>query len=363
MKETLIDSLKGAGMAVELCKYQDGSEILILPHGGRILGLFTAQSSQNFLWTHPALATAATARSFFGSDQWHNSGGDRTWLAPEVDFFFPDFPDTRHYWQPRQLDPGNYQISQNSAELALTNRLTARLSRSQEDIEVRITKTVSPAADPLRHEHGISKTGIEYAGYTLRTTLEWTSGKVGSAVVGLWNLLQLPHGGDLLIPTHVRTQPRIYFGTIAPDELVGGEHLVRYRMRAPGEQKIGIRAVAATGRLAYRRQTADGKWELVIRNVFVNPSGAYVDVPWDSPAELGDALQACNINSGLGSFSELEYHVPAIGPAAGRFFAEDASQVWAYRATREQIGELTAALVTTEPSSWDEGSPEHGTLV
>ena len=52
----------------------------------------------------------------------------------------------------------------------------------------------------------------------------------------------------------------------------------------------------------------------MIRNFLVNPSGAYVDVPWDGPAELGDAVQACNIKSSLGSFSELEYHVPAIGP-------------------------------------------------
>ena len=167
--------------------------------------------------------------------------------------------------------------------------------------------------------------------------------------MGLWNLLQLPHGGDLLIPTHGRTQPRIYFGTIAHDDLIVGDHLVRYRMRAPGEQKIGIRAVAATGRLAYRHRTEDGQWELVIRNVFVNPSGAYVDVPWDGPAELGDALQACNVNSGLGRFSELEYHVPAIGPATGRSIVEDASQVWAYRGTREQIDEVTGALVTAEP--------------
>ena len=46
------------------------------------------------------------AAAFFAGDQWHNSGGDRTWLAPEVDFFFPNFPRTDVYWQPRQLDPG-----------------------------------------------------------------------------------------------------------------------------------------------------------------------------------------------------------------------------------------------------------------
>jgi hypothetical protein len=363
MKDTLIGALTGAGKSVELCVHPDQIEVLILPYGGRVLGLFAAGSSQNFLWTHPALSTVSTARSFFGSDQWHNSGGDRTWLAPEVDFFFPEFPRTDRYWQPRQLDPGDYQLTRGDAELMLTNHLTARLSRSKEEVEVRITKVIAPAADPLRHEHGISKSGIEYAGYTLRTTLEWTGGGSGRSVVGLWNLLQLPHGGELLIPTHVRTQPRIYFGTIAPDDLIVGDHLVRYRMQATGEQKIGIRAVAATGRLAYRHRTGDGQWVLVIRNVFVNPSGAYVDFPWNGPAELGDALQACSINSGLGRFSELEYHVPAIGPATGRLIMEDASQVWAYRGTREQIDHVTGALVTAEGSTWDEWRSEHEPIV
>lgn len=359
MKLQLIESLQGAGLSVALSTFEDGSEVLILPHGGRILGLFAPGSSRNFLWTHPDCATIATARAFFDSDQWHNSGGDRTWLAPEVDFFFPDYPDTSRYWQPRQLDPGDYQCIESSSGLLLTNQLTARMSRSKEEVELRITKTVKPAADPLRPESGTSRPGLVYAGYTLHTTLEWTGAKIGSAAVGLWNLLQLPHGGDLLIPTHGRTQPRTYFGTIPEEDLHIGDPLVQYRMRARGEQKIGIRAVSATGRMGYRRQSEDSQWELIVRNVLVNPSGAYVDVPWNGPAELGDALQACNVNSQLGQFSEMEYHVPAIGPSTGRLFVEDVSQVWAYRGTREQIDEVTRSLVTAECLQSDEGRSDH----
>ena len=90
--------------------------------------------------------------------------------------------------------------------------------------------------------------------------------------------------------------------------------------------------MAVTGRVGYRYPARDGRWALVIRNFVVNPSGTYVDVPWDDPADLGYAFQACNVNSSLGSFSELEYHVPAIGPATGVLGSEDTSQVWAFRA-------------------------------
>lgn len=359
MKETLIASLKGAGQPVEVLSGPDGSEVLILPHGGRVLGLFTADCARNFFWTNPDLASAATARRFFESEAWRNSGGDRTWLAPEVDFFFPDFPDTSRYWQPRQLDPGNYQIEKTTAEISLSNRLTARLSRSSAEVELLIRKTVSAAANPLRFEHLSALSGIAYAGYTLRTSLEWTGGGVGSssAAAGLWNLLQLPHGGDLLIPTHARALPRTYFGAIPPDDLVVGDHLVCYKMRAAGEQKIGIRAAAVAGRLAYRHQTDDGVWALIVRNVFINPSGSYVDIPWNGPAELGDAVQGCNINSGLGRFSEVEYHVPAIGPATGRFLSVDVSQVWAFRGARDQIDVVTRNLVSASCPPSEEKEP------
>ena len=56
-----------------------------------MLGLFAPGSEENFYWTNPALRSVE-ARAFYAGDDWHNSGGDRTWLAPEVDVFLPDFP-------------------------------------------------------------------------------------------------------------------------------------------------------------------------------------------------------------------------------------------------------------------------------
>ena len=95
---------------------------------------------------------------------------------------------------------------------------------------------------------------------------------------GLWNLVQMPHGGELLVPTFGRTKPIIVFGDIPSDDLVNEDHLIRYKMRQQGEHKIAIRATATTGRVGYIYQ-ADGKWSLIIRSFIVNPSGEYIDVP------------------------------------------------------------------------------------
>lgn len=344
----LIETLNKVGKPPRLHERADGSSILVLPHGGRVLGLFARPSEENFLWTHPALESPESAAEFYDTQQWHNSGGDRTWLAPEVDFFFPNYPNKDGYRPPRELDPGNYQFVQDSRGERLVNRATCRLSRLNRPVEVEITKSFGPAPHPLRHERGLERlANLEYAGYTQWTSLKLPAGTDdGNAQVGLWNLLQMPHGGELLIATHVMTQPKIVFGAVDPDDLSVSDHLVRYRMQASGEQKIGIRAVAAAGRVGYRYPVPGGRWALVVRNVLVNPSGMYVDVPWDDPEDLGYAIQACNVNSRLGSFAELEYHVPAIGRGTGRLRCEDVSQVWAFRGSIQQIDLVASRLLS-----------------
>ncbi|MBN2295142.1 MAG: hypothetical protein JXM70_22120 [Pirellulales bacterium] len=350
MNTQLIDTLNAVGKPTETFESPDGSRALLLPYGGRILGLFAPDSDENFYWTHTALQSKETAADFYDSDEWHNSGGDRTWLAPEVDIFFPNFPITDPYFQPRQLDPGNYEIERGAGgALRMVNRLRLMLSRSKREVAVRIAKEVGPAANPLRHEAIAARTpGTEYAGYTLRTSLYWEDdNETDEMPVGLWNLVQMPHGGDLLMPTHVRAVPKIYFGRIEEEDLIVDDHLVRYRMRAEGEHKLGVRAVAVTGRVGYLYRAGDDRWSLIVRNFFVNPSGEYVDVPWGDTEDMGYSTQACNVNSQLGSFSELEYHVPAIGGASGQNSCEDAAAVWAFRGPLDEIRLIGKSLLTT----------------
>jgi hypothetical protein len=340
--KTLIHTLGSAGKAPWMYECPDGSRVLALPHGGRVLGLFTAGSDENFYWTHPALESAASAAAFYASEAWHNSGGDRTWLAPEVDVFLPAFPDTAGYFQPRQLDPGRYEAVETGGRFRLVNRLTVTLSRTGEAVELEMAKSLAPAPDPLRYERAVDLSGVTYAGYSQHTSLELLS---GSGPVGLWNLVQMPLGGDLIVPTYTPSHPKIIFGNIAPEDLSASGRMIRFRMHAPGEHKIGIRAVATAGRVGYLHDCGGGIWSLIVRNFAVNPSGEYIDAPWDDTADLGYSTQACSVNSGLGQFAELEYHIPAIGGATGRSRCEDTCQVWAYRGSRERVLAAAGALL------------------
>jgi hypothetical protein len=352
MLQDLITTLKAVGKPSEIHQTEDGTRILILPYGGRILGVFAPNSEENFLWTNSALDSVESARAYYASDDWQNSGGDRTWLGPEVDFFFPKYPnvDIAGYWQPRSLDPGNYGLSKTGGGVKLTNRLTVYAFKSRKQVELEITKSVAAAPNPLRYNTLLKVGALEYAGHTLVTSLKITGADPEKApLVGLWSLTQMPHQGVLFIPTYSRIEPRIYFGLVdtPPDELAMSDRLVRFKMRAPGEHKIGVRAAVTTGRIGYI-YPAGRKYALIVRNFFVNPSGEYADVPWTELDDRGYSAQACSVNSQWGMFSEMEYHVPAIGGDTGLHQIEDRSQLWAFRGAREDISKIARVLLSNE---------------
>jgi hypothetical protein len=347
--EQLVESLRSAGKEPMRLTSAAGHSVLVLPYGGRILGLFSPASNVNFLWTHPALVESQTAREFYGSDRWHNSGGDRTWLAPELDFFFPALPDTSVYVQPRPLDAGQFRVQTSEAEVLLDTEFKLRAHRPGVELSLRLEKSIRVAADPLRTRHAAELGAeLEFAGYQLHTSLHLLGSHPTSAWVGIWNLLQLPGGGELLAPIYERTNPTIFFGDIPENHLQVGERMIRFRMQAPGEQKICIPAIATTGSLGYLH-TDGNQHTLVVRSFTVDPAGAYVDVWSTRPDDDGYAVQACNINtSSLGYFAEMEYHAPAIGGDSGRDHSEDISVVWAYRGPEDKIRRAARLLLGAE---------------
>jgi hypothetical protein len=351
MKHRLSEILSQAGQQPSEHRNPDGSTVLVLPHGGRVLGLFPPESDENFFWTHPALESVESASRFYAGSQWHNSGGERTWLAPEVDLFFPDFPKLDRYWQPRQLDPGRWELSVEQGRPRLVNRLSCTLARSKAEVDLEISKSIAPAPDPLRRP-GDRPAGrpADYAGYVQTTRLRVLAVRGGDRVrVGLWNLIQVPHSGELFVPVYRKAEPRIVFGPVPAEELSSSDRLFRWRMSPRGERKIALRATGICGRIGYGRPRDDGRWDMVVCNLSVNPSGQYVDAPWDDLEDEAYAVQACSIDGDLGRFNELEYHVPAVECARAPAECEDASQVWAYRGTAEQIESVVHGLLTPDP--------------
>ena len=109
------------------------------------------------------------------------------------------------------------------------------------------------------------------------------------------------------------------------------DHLVRFRTPGAGLDNSGFAPPLQQAWLGYLYECRDG-WTLVIRNFTVNPSGEYIDVPGQRSTAsdaFGYSTQACSVQTELGNYCELEYHVPAIGFDTGQQSSHDTSQVWA----------------------------------
>jgi len=285
--ETLAEVLQAAGKPAKTLCFPDGSRLLILPHG-----------------------------------------------------------DLEEYFQPRQLDPGNNTSTRSNNRIQLSKRHQLRMSRSEVEVDLKIAKTIRAAPNPVRAEPGFETGGrLEYAGYTLETSLEVIeSWPALPPAIGIWNLVQLLHGGGLLIPTYGRHAPKTWFGQVPREDLEIRANSIRYLTRASGGQKIGLRATATPGTAGYIYRTGR-EHALVIRNCFVNPSGEYADAPWWDHTLREYSIQACNVASDCGNFSELEYQAPAIGRVSGESCYQDVSQVWAFRGESGKVRAATNVLL------------------
>lgn len=351
--------------------FGDGTRVLVRPQSGRVLGLYPSGSEDNFFWINRALASDMLAQDhfdpsgyleewmphlasdspsgdFFDQPGWINPGGDRTWLAPEIELFIEDLARPwETYAVQRALDPGSWRLaSASESELALTNDTRVRLHRSGLEVGVRLSKNYRSAENPLQAT-SLANAGLEYAGYTQTTTLEQEDVPGSTIRLGIWNLLQLPAPGVMLIPTSSAVQPGLVFGTLSNGEYQIEPRMVRWEMEEPGNNtKIAFKAQSLKGRAGYfRKNVSDGTADLVVREFAVDPDGDYVDGLWDPSHETGWAFQACCVRQGDEQFNELEYHAAA--PTGGAGFRRDESRIWAFRGPENAIAEASAILLGT----------------
>ena len=91
---------------------QNDMFIIISERGGRVFGPFLTQGGESILWINDAFADAESFREFLASGSW-NLGGERMWIAPEIQYSVRDRDDFwgTVFWSP-QVDPGNYTLEQ-----------------------------------------------------------------------------------------------------------------------------------------------------------------------------------------------------------------------------------------------------------
>lgn len=304
-------SLRATGFETRLWS-AGGGRLLVTPFSARLLSCRMDGVEGDLFWHNPALENPDSAKAVF-VNAGGGSGGDRLWLAPEIGISWPDIKKARispwdSYKTPPQMDPGDWRILEEAEHhLRLTTECAVHDGRLNKKVSVRLARQFNIIAPPDDLPRGVTSLS-----FSIRNDISVLSGDHG-AVVGTWDLLQLPAGGTLVCPTvSAVAKPRIYYGTHDSDRMSHDDRAFRFKIDGRRQLKFGLTPWQTTGRLGYFRAVGAVS-TFIFRTFSVQPGMPYVDLPLSSDDILGgDALQSYNDGGAFGGFGEMEYHDPGI---------------------------------------------------
>ncbi|MEW6252550.1 MAG: DUF6786 family protein [Planctomycetota bacterium] len=317
--------------------------ILLTVHGARVLGAFLDGIADNLLWTNAALAGPDQAREFVMSGGW-NLGGDRCWLAPELELHFldPDHPTHDNYAVPPGIDPGQYTIEhEGESGIALASNGRAHNLVSERPFTFLVRHVIQLCPPPL------DPGPLSYVGYEISAALRVTSADRPEAEYGLWHLLQVPAGGAAHVPVRRAAELVDYFQTDVARHCTADEHGVRFPITGRQKQKLGLRGADVWGLIGYYRPLAGGLATLIVRQAAVFAGAVYADYPAHARGRRDIALQFYNDDptpAGEPSFGELEYHTPA-ARRENFFHVRDVSRTWCFGGPAEQVRSVAQYLL------------------
>lgn len=282
----------------------DSGRMSLLPERGRVLQV--ALGEHDAFWVNPQW-----------TGDW-NAGGDRLWLAPELAWFWQTSKsiDWSRYQVPASVDPGCWRVvAQQPGFCKVQQHCRVRHQQRRGSVEVEVTRAFTQLHLPA--QPGLAR----WVAYQSDTELHVRAGNRGQAV-GIWQLLQVPPGGEMLFPCRATPRFRQHFGTIPQSFWKRTGRLFTCRITGDQQFKIGLAPDLVTGRLAYARPVQGGR--LVILREFRPQSWrAYCDRPMSAPATQGDAVQVYNDCGAAGGFGEMEYHSPALTVGQGNDHLQD----------------------------------------
>lgn len=309
-----------AGMAYTKLPLSQDSIILVMKHGGRILGPFTGSTSSSILWMPSWWSSRETWRNAV-SEQFWNYGGERLWIAPEIQYCIEDRLNLNgSYNLPSEMDPGNYHLTESKdsfVQLEANMELKA-LHHTPPTQRISVKRTISPIANPLhalQSRAGLMP-GVQFSGY--RHSVHMHINSPNSCLSETWSIMQVRQGGLSIVPTYGNPQIGWYYRPKEAHCIDEKQSPMIIRHSANSLFKIGVHSVNLTGRVGYLHSAPEtASPYLIIRNYRVSPSADYSEEPFATPGEHGYAFHLYNSGNPEEQFGEVECHGNAIGGASG----------------------------------------------
>jgi hypothetical protein len=346
----VVARLEENGLPFAEIALQNDVTIVLSQHGGRIFGPFLSKEGESLFWTNEAFAQRGMFKEFLDSGNW-NIGGDRIWIAPEIQYHVPDRNDFwgSVFW-PEQVDPGTYtlqQLAPDNWRLSQDIVLQAyNLASGRKDLH--LERLIRPVEDPLRNTTAYPDLlgRVLFAGYEQVVTL--AERERDEIVSEAWSLTQLNPGGLLVIPASPLVEFTDYYQPIDGGLQIIYPNHVRLKITGNRQYKVGYKAAHVFGRLAYLNHLDDGRAYLIVRNFFNNPSAPYAEEPDHTPGCRGHSIHVYNDDGQAGGFGELECNAQTIGGETGRSSSTDQLVLWLYVGASEQVKEIGLHLLGIE---------------
>ncbi len=269
---------------------------------------------------------------------WPNPGGGRTWISPEADLYFPSLGRSGRsdHSVPEEIDPGAFQIvAQDEYTVTMRNRFCAKFHHDKSELPLILDKKV----EVLRQAPMVLDEAIAFAGYELTVTLEAQQRVLPTQCPAIWNLLQVPPGGEIRFRGGTET---LYFGERAHCRT---EKYVAMPTPDRGGYKLGFRPPGRSRmRMFYWNEASEVPY-FIMREFTVAERCA--DIPFPLPAGQ-EQLPACPVqvfcgNDEIGGFGEMEYHANYLTPEIAR--VTDRCRTWAFAGARKQLAALFEQLL------------------
>jgi hypothetical protein len=328
---------------------QNGVKLLVLERGGRVFGPFLTPESNTLLWVSSALGSREALAHFVKSNQW-NAGGERIWVAPEIQFSVSDRTD---FWNtiniPAQMDPGEWRLDEQPDGWRLRQGLTLTANNlAHGEKELWVERFIHPVADPLTYTRDYAGLldGVTYAGYEQIVMLR--EAKHDDIMSQSWNVAPVWPGGHMIIPSSPAVEVSDYFEPIDDRYLSHHAHHVILQITGDRRYKVGLKAAQTYGRFGYFNRLDDGSAYLIVRNYFNNPSSPYAEEPPQTPGGAGDSIHVYNDGGLFGGFGELECHGQTIGGHTGRSSSTDQQVLWVYSGQTDKVARICWQLLGVE---------------
>ena len=343
--QAILDVFAHCGLPCEVLEIGEGWQIIVTQHGGHVFGPFSEAYPEGVFWLPESIRDKEVYKKLVDERIW-NTGGDRMWIAPEIQFNIKDrsrFRETLD--QPKTMDPGCFTMRREGERVYLFQSLDLESYNTVTGtVHLEFGRMIQKAENPLRKLADAKELmeGLSYCGYEQVLDLQASSEQ--DIYAESWNLLQIRPKGTLFIPMYRPTRGTDHYEP-AGDHETCAENGVCLKITGDSRYKIAYKSAPLTGRFGYLADSENDNSYLIIINYPNNPSALYSEEPPLIEGDTGYSIHIYNDDGTSGGFAEMECNMQTIGKPTGLDRSIERVTKWIFAGPRDKLLAVAGVLL------------------